>query len=51
LNPRASLVGRGPCFDPRAFPWARPIEDGWQVARVELDALLAEPGAIPPLFP
>jgi beta-hydroxylase len=43
-----SKVGNPPVFDTEAFPWAREIEAHWEAMRQELDAVLADPDAVPP---
>jgi ornithine lipid ester-linked acyl 2-hydroxylase len=40
LYASSSLVGDRPFFDPAEFPWTRMLEQGWELARRELDEVL-----------
>ncbi len=37
---RSSLIGDQPFFSRAEFPWARELEENWQVIREELDVVL-----------
>jgi beta-hydroxylase len=44
---RASLVGEKTFFDVEEFPWARHIEDNWQLIRSELERVLEDREHLP----
>ncbi|MGZ6705352.1 MAG: aspartyl/asparaginyl beta-hydroxylase domain-containing protein [Solirubrobacteraceae bacterium] len=44
---RRSPVGDTPFYDAAQFPWAAELEAHWREIRAELDAVLADRGAIP----
>ena len=44
---RHSAVGDRPFFDVDEFPWARRLEDNWQVIRAELDRVLEDQEQLP----
>ena len=46
---RSSRVPDQPVFDSRSFPWARMLEDNWEVIRDEAAAVLQDLEAVPPL--
>lgn len=47
LVPKYSLVGNSTFFTVEQFPWAKKLEDNWQVIRQELDEVLVHTEALP----
>ncbi len=43
----ASLVGDQPFFSRAQFPWAKQLEDNWQIIREELEVVLARREDLP----
>src|SRR5271167_4253923 len=42
-----SLVGDPPVFASTAFPWARSLEENWEVIRAEADTIIRRKNEIP----